>query len=262
MIYALLGLIILALFIGMKATIFVVITIIIISIIMVVLNPSVDKANIVQDKSKPLENFTVTQSLANPESRTGILLDEQRKEICLWRYANSNVDQRQNIRLYYKDILSIEILEDDVSITKTNRISQVGGALLGGILLGGVGAVIGGLSGKKETSKSKVKNLELKIIINDTFKPVFTISLLPDKSDGVSTEDVVYKNAKKKAYHWHAVFEAIIKQADAEEQQAEKSNTFENGSVSDELKKLAELKESGILTDDEFLQQKQKVLNQ
>lgn len=261
MIYVLLVFVILAVLIGMKATIFLLVAVVIIAIIIAFLNPAVDKTNIIQDKSKPLENFTVTQSLVNPESRIGILLDEQRKEICLWRYANANVNQRQNIRLYYKDILSIEIIEDDISITKTNRISQVGGALLGGVLLGGVGAVIGGLSGKKETSKSKVKNLELKIIINDTSKPIFTISLLPDKSDGVSTEDVVYKNAKEKAYHWHAVFEAIIKQADAEEQQAEKSNTFENGSVSDELKKLAELKESGILTDDEFLQQKQKVLN-
>ncbi len=258
--FALLGLIILALLIGMKATIFVIVAFVIIVVIHVVLNPTVDKTKIIQENISRLENFTVTQSLANPEFRTGILLDEQKKEICLWIFSDAG-DKWEDGRLHYNDILSVEIIEDGTSITRTNRVSQVGGALLGGILLGGVGAVIGGLSGKKETLNGKVKNLELKIIINDTSKPIFSISLLSKTSDEVSTNDAKYKEAKTKAYHWQAVFEAIIKQADAEEQQIQKSTTVESGSISDELKKLAELKELGILTDDEFSEQKQKLLS-
>lgn len=207
-----------------------------------------------------LKNFTITQSLVNPDFGCGVLLDEVRKEVCVWTFSDIE-KQWQEMRLHYNDILSIEIIEDGVSITKTNRTSQIGGALLGGILLGGVGAIIGGLSGKQETSKSKVKNLELKIIINNTSKPIFTIPLLPKTLNEISTSDTKYKEAKANAHHWQAVFEAIIKQADAEEQQSQKNTTVESGSISDELKKLAELKESGILTDDEFVQQKQKLLN-
>ena len=128
-------------------------------------------------------------------------------------------------------------------------------------MLGGVGAIIGGLSGKQETSSGTVKSLELKIIINNTSDPIFNISLLSKTSAGISTNDKKYKEAKAKADHWQAVFEAIIKQADAEEQQIQKSINIESGSISDELKKLSELKELGVLTEDEFMQQKQKLLN-
>ncbi|HQS67381.1 MAG TPA: SHOCT domain-containing protein [Sulfuricurvum sp.] len=219
-----------------------------------------NKNDIINEYINELENFSATLFLADPSFRSGILVDEKRKEILLWKFFE-NADKWQQSRLHYNDILSVEIIEDGITVTKTNRISQIGGALLGG-LLGGAGAVIGGLSGKKETSAGKIKSLELKIIINDTSNPIFIISLLSKTSNGISTEKTEYIDAKSGADHWKAVFEAIIKQADAEEQQAEKHTTVESGSVSDELKKLAELKESGILTEDEFLQQKQKLLNQ
>jgi len=71
----------------------------------------------------------------------------------------------------YKDILESEVIIDGETVTKTSRTSQVGGAILGGIFAGGVGAVIGGLSGKT-ASKEKVKTIQLKIIVNDIKNPL------------------------------------------------------------------------------------------
>jgi hypothetical protein len=71
----------------------------------------------------------------------------------------------------YRDILESEVLEDGHSVTKTSRSSQLAGTLVGGLLLGGVGAIIGGLSGKKTTHK-KVTRIELKVVVNDTSHPI------------------------------------------------------------------------------------------
>jgi hypothetical protein len=43
------------------------------------------------------------------------------------------------IRVFsYKDIVGVELFEDEVQLTKTSRGSQLGGAILGGVLVGGV----------------------------------------------------------------------------------------------------------------------------
>ncbi|WP_232540548.1 hypothetical protein [Lysinibacillus fusiformis] len=51
------------------------------------------------------------------------------------------------ISILFKDVLSIEIVEEDVSITRSSRRSQLGGALVVDLLAGGVGAIIGGNTG-------------------------------------------------------------------------------------------------------------------
>ncbi len=77
----------------------------------------------------------------------------------------------------FKDILETRIVENDTTITKTSRTSQIGGAVLGGLLVGNVGAVIGGLSGSK-TSENMVDKLELIIIVNSFNNPVIKIPFL------------------------------------------------------------------------------------
>ncbi len=200
-----------------------------------------------------LENFTVTQSLENNSQTTGIALDEVKKEICLWTY-NSDFHER---RLTYSEILSVEIIQDDISIVQTNRTSQLGGAIVGGVLFGGVGAAVGALSGKKQSTNGKVKKLEFRLKINDTKNPIFIISKLDSET---SMDGFIYKTYKNQLDHWHGVFEAIIKQADSEHQNSN-NKSQQTLSVYDELKKLADLKESGILSEEEFTEEKKKLLN-
>ncbi|MDD9855558.1 MAG: SHOCT domain-containing protein, partial [Gammaproteobacteria bacterium] len=61
------------------------------------------------------------------------------------------------------------------------------------------------------------------------------------------------------ARHWHGLLTAVIKQADLEDSAGEKA-AVDSSSVADELAKLAALKEQGVLSDDEFSNQKQKLL--
>ncbi|MEK5444442.1 hypothetical protein [Fredinandcohnia sp. FSL W7-1320] len=48
--------------------------------------------------------------------------------------------------------------------------------MLGGIVAGGVGAVIGGLSGS-QTSTNEVKKIQLQVVVNDTKKSFNRITL-------------------------------------------------------------------------------------
>lgn len=205
-----------------------------------------------------LKDFKLTQKGYFDNDASILAIDNENKILCIIRYGMS-------ADFYsYKSILQSEVIEDGISVTKTSRGSQIGGVLVGGILAGGVGAIIGGLSGSQETSQ-EVKKVQLQIIINDTQNPIKTLTFL-NTDLPIKKSDPKYKSAYERANHWQKVMSVIINQVDEEDKQNERNNLKETisiskGSTADELKKLAELKRDGILTDEEFNQQKQKLLS-
>ena len=188
-------------------------------------------------------------------------------EIVQYAAQNSPVDNPTvgvNVRNYdFRDILSVEIVEDGHTITKTSRSSQVAGAILGGIVAGGVGAVIGGLSGQT-SSHNRVTRIDLKIIVNDTKSPIYTVNFL---NLATTKGSWVYKPAMELANHWHALLSVLIKQADQEDkavatsQQVATQHGSQSISVADELKKLVDLRDAGVLSQAEFDAAKNKLLN-
>ena len=81
---------------------------------------------------------------------------------------------KKNPKIYnYSDIVDFELLEDGESITK----GGLGRAITGGLLFGGIGAVVGGITGGKR-SKSICNSLKIKITVNDMRSPVVYINLL------------------------------------------------------------------------------------
>lgn len=207
-----------------------------------------------------LGDFSSSQKVIGADGNSGISIDEEREKVCLInkRLIGNNIDV-----LSYRDILSSEIFEDGETIIKTARGSQVAGALIGGLAIGGVGAIIGGLSGKK-TSSDKVKKIDLRIIVNRTENPIHDINFLNLES---KKSEWFYKQAMKKARHWHGLMEVLIRRADSEDAAIqgelvdETPKLISNVSVADELAKLGELKKQGLLTNDEFLSQKAKLLS-
>ncbi|MDH3268734.1 MAG: SHOCT domain-containing protein, partial [Ignavibacteria bacterium] len=207
---------------------------------------------------KKLPDFNISEHIIGQNRNNGIVFDYKNKKACLILKEKGQLNYRA---INFKDILSSEIIEDGESLQKTVRSSQIGGALIGGLALGGVGALIGGLSGKKK-SIDKVKNIDVQIVINDTSNPIHLINCM-NFNIGWEKKESGYKDGIDKARLLHAKIDTIIKQVD-EEDKARVTNENRISSpnfISDEIKKLAELRDSGILSENEFQNQKQKLLN-
>lgn len=224
-----------------------------------------DKTSKLKELKDNLSDFLITEEYKSYDLESSILLDEERKKMCIISLKDSNSDI-----FTYQDILESEIIEDGITVTKTSRSSQLGGALLGGVLAGGVGAIIGGLSGST-TSTNEVNSIDLKIIVNDTKTPIHIINFLNadvidfnGKPFPVKKSDDKYKNAIEKANYWQSLISVLIKKADKEDKEKEKEtisvNNKNNNSVADEIKKLNELVKEGIISEEEFNNQKNKLL--
>ena len=213
-----------------------------------------------EEKLSNLNTFKATQKIMGEDGNSGLAIDEKRKEICIIK--KNNGDFALDI-MPYNDLLSSEIFEDGKTITRSSRTSQLGGALIGGLALGGIGAIIGGLSGGK-TSTNRVTKIDLRLTINRTNAPVHDINFM--NMEGRYAE-FAYPGAISRARHWHGLLKVIIHKADEEDKlkerkaSLEKMNNAKNNSVADELSKLADLKKQGIITEEEFASQKEKLLS-
>lgn len=204
-----------------------------------------------------ISQFNASQTLLSSSLLSCLAIDEVRKKIALLNVLDKK--GHCSTRVFdYRQILSCEILEDGDSITKTSRMSQAGGLVVGGVLLGGLGAVVGGLSGKKTSSKT-IEKLAVLLIVNDTREPRFEITLNASKVDSTTDE---FKQLLEKARHWHSIISVLIRQADDAEVTKQVPSLIESDkkSLADELKKLKELVAVGVLTEQEFLDQKTKLL--
>jgi hypothetical protein len=208
-----------------------------------------------------LKDFDYERLILSHDNESGIAIDENRKTLVLFAYNYNK--EIEFAKLPFKDLLACEIFEDGTTVTRSSRSSQLGRAVLGGLTFGGVGAIIGGLSGKK-VSSDKISRIDLRLTVNWPDKPIHDINLMNYETGKDST---LYQTVMENARTAHAFLELIIRNADIDD----KSKLGENDqgflpktgqeSVADELKKLSELKNEGILTEDEFVSQKTKLLS-
>jgi len=109
-----------------------------------------------------LKDYNFSQRFTSYDDNVTIMVDENAKKLCIAEVSETNGSSE----VYdYKDILESEIIEDGQTVTKTSRSGQIGGAIVGSLVAGGVGAIIGGLSAK-QTSNNEVNRVDLKIIAN------------------------------------------------------------------------------------------------
>lgn len=73
----------------------------------------------------------------------------------------------------------------------------------------------------------------------------------------------MYQQALDQARHWHGLMDVLIKRADREDKESNKAvnEALNINSVAEELKKLAELRDIGVLSEEEFQRQKSRTLN-
>lgn len=142
------------------------------------------------------------------------------------------------------------VIERQKQILEKKGKSVVGRALLGGILLGPVGAIVGGMTGigNKEVNALQVDNI-LSIKIN---QPDALLTFSGDNKDYSTVENYLKKFFKEKYKK--------VEELDNFNSSKNQPTVFAT-SIADELIKLKSLVDNGVLTQDEFEIQKQKILN-
>lgn len=163
----------------------------------------------------------------------------------------------------YSDIIEVSYIENgDTMFTKSTG-RTIGGAIVGGVLMGGAGAVVGGLSGDTK-KKKEVKNMDVKILLRSTEETSCVLHFM-ESSSPLNSKDASfnarYEEFLKNANTAKDLLSVIIDDAKRTATQAVTQPVApQSSSVADELAKLAKLKVDGILTEEEFQAQKAKLL--
>ena len=167
----------------------------------------------------------------------------------------------------YSDIIEVSYEENGSQLYTKSAGRTIGGAIVGGVLMGGAGAVVGGLSGASKQNK-EIENMDIKILLRSTIRTSCVLHfkdvdrVLKTKEDA---DRKLYETYVKNANQAKDVLSVIIdnaKQASTPIAQpiAQPVVAPASSSVADELAKLAKLKADGILTEEEFQAQKSKLL--
>lgn len=198
-----------------------------------------DIKNIIEEKNKKsslIRNFHPTKQFGN------VAFDDNSKYFTI-KHSKNNIDLFK-----YDQIVSFELLEDGDSITK----GGLGRAVAGGVLFGGVGAVVGGITGTKKTKKV-CESLKIKITLRNSLVPVVYINyiLLSTKTDGI-----IYKTAYRQAQDVMSYLQIVTDMIEQDNNQPIQASV----SAADEILKFKQLLDAGIISQEEFEAKKKQLL--
>lgn len=149
--------------------------------------------------------FAGAQQLKRDLADEGIfdpLISERGDKLVAFDRLGAVVIGKHNRRVTIKpgELLDVSIRINSPAVTKTNRGSQLAGAAIGAAAFGGVGLLVGGLTGKKTTTEI-VESVSLEIITSNPACRTVSIHLLPL---GVKhkRESAVVQHAIATAHQW------------------------------------------------------------
>ena len=184
-------------------------------------------------KKKDDIEFTETSSYGP------IKIDEARK---LFKYKSEIFN--------YTDLISFELIEDGNQVTHGGI--SLGRAALGGILFGTSGAAITSASKIKKEDKDYCSQLDIMIHVKNSPKPTKFIKLITFKID---KSKFMYKQMANTAKEILGGLNYILDNIETQTSSDTAIDQFDN------LKKLKELLDMGILSQEEFDKKKQKLLD-
>ena len=183
-----------------------------------------------------------------------IYIDEEKQQ---WVIPKGTFTKKiDNSTIYdYSDIVDFELLEDGNSVSK----GGLGRAVAGGLLFGGVGAIVGGVTGGKK-SKQTCTSLKIKITVNDLRNPVIYINFIVAE---VKKQSLLYTSSYSIAQEIMSILQVMCETQKVKALQAtqEVNTQTESISVADEIKKFKDLLDMGAITQEEFEYKKKELLN-
>lgn len=155
-----------------------------------------NKSSIIKEDIEDIEQLINIQNIEKTENNrkfapnrkagsltTGIYLDEVSN-----KFKIVGARERTNQIFSYSDLIDCELIEDGNSVIKTSALPK---AIAGGILFGGIGAVVGGITGK-QTEKKYCDKLSIKFTVKNCKHFSINLDLIKKKTKKDSKE---YKKA-------------------------------------------------------------------
>lgn len=221
-------------------------------------NVMLGQANINEELSKLGVTVTDSKPILKHFNDYAFITDDKNEFVTIVTPAKIHV-------LRYSDIVSISYEENGSDVYN----KSVGGAVVGGLLFGGVGAIVGGNTAKA-TQNKEIRIMSIKILLKSTSDSTIILKIYEAGPDGSLLETkkdvdrMHYEGLMKEVTGIKDIFAIILDMVDkkvAQQKIAPVMQPVSSTSVADELTKLAKLKDAGILSEEEFNAQKAKLLN-
>lgn len=141
-------------------------------------------------------SYTPTERFRHSRSMGGVQIDDYNQQ---FRFGKNN-----RYVLRFEDVIKYEIHEDGQTIMSGGL--SIGRALVGRALVGGVGAVMGGVTGKKK-GRDIATSVEVLVTMRDQNSGLHRINLLSKKTKKSSNQ---YRNAILNAQDIIALFDVKL----------------------------------------------------
>lgn len=202
------------------------------------------------DEEQPEETNEFVKEFDNiiEFNNRAMAINKEKKE--LYFLFNDELDKL----IKYESIIECEIIENSNVVNS----GGIGRAIVGGLIAGDSGAIVGANTRK---SKNIVSSLLIRIVTKEIDEPLYTLELLDYQID---TNKQLYANFYKQAMEFannvYATIQAIIKDNN-NTNVVETKQDLNSINGLEQLEKLAELKDKGIITQEEFEETKKKILS-
>ena len=179
-------------------------------------------------------------------------IDNKSKKLGAFSYY-----ENESIILKFNEILDFEIFENGNSVIS----SRTGSAVAGGLIFGGLGAVAGA-SGSR-TINENASTVKLKIYTNNIKNSVVTLDFLEKGISKTSNEYEEIRDVINKMISFLKIAREDNRQIERKEDKKviiENVDDIKSGNNVSSIKELAELKDKGIITQEEFEKSKKRIL--
>lgn len=204
------------------------------------------------EANAPSEEFRATTIINGIQTFYSFSIDQEKKKIMVITAEDRDSELRKHI-IDFSDIISVELLKDsNVSYSKSTM-RTIGGGIVGGVIAGGAGAIVGGLSGGSKEERT-ISNISVKLLLRNLNVTSITMECLKNGSILDNSDSPFIKEAQSIVDHVSVIIDLVDKENGVQKRKS-------TSSIADELEKLYALKEKGILTEEEFQKQKDKLLS-
>lgn len=209
-------------------------------------NSSVERIEPPEQRREIAARFVLDDLYISPADGSLVGISHERQALVLGSIPSQ-------VEVPFREVAAIEVLKNGVTLTQTNRGSQLVGAAVGAAAFGGLGALAGGLTGSSR-SKERLNGLSLKVTTLQATEPVHKVTFLPEaRGKGIESTSKEGKQALSALERMHALAAAALIQAErARPRESDPSSL-------DLLERLFKLRQGGALTEEEFVAEKAKI---